>query len=144
GGPWSAAHETPAGTTTYQPSTRVPPTPPPRPPRPRRRGPVHGLVPATWGFALVAVAAIVLGAAHYHWQTSPWLLGLGGALAIFGLGVCVAGFLGRRSGSLSFMGVLLVVILLPWTFVAHAVNSDGSFWNPVSYGQMRWEPDSAA
>lgn len=141
GGPWAAAHETPTATTTYQPGT---PTPPPPPPRPRRRGPGHGLVRATWGFALVAVAAIVLGAEYYHWQTSPWLLGLGGALAIFGLGVCVAGFLGRRSGSLSFMGVLLVVILLPWTFVAHAVNSDDSFWNPVNYGQMRWEPDSAA
>src|SRR5699024_8898881 len=144
-GPWGDEQDATATTTMRSPGTpAVAPTPPPRPPRPRRRGPGAGLLRATWGLALVAVAALVLGGEYYDWQVSPWLLGLGGALAIFGLGVCVAGFLGRRSGSLSFMGVVLAVVLLPWAFVAHTVNGNGSFWNSVDYGEMRWEPDSAA
>src|SRR5699024_8328582 len=141
GGPWAATHETAAGTTTYHPGTPVPPTPPPRPPRPRRRGPGHGLVRATWGFALVAVAAMVLGGEYYDWQVSRWRMGLGCALSIFGLGVCVAGFLGRRSGSLSFMGVAVVVVRLPWALVARTVNGNGALWNSVDYGEMRGGPD---
>lgn len=119
------------------------PPPPPQPPRPKRRGPGRGLVRATWGLALVTIAALALGADYYHWPTNPWFLALGGALVVFGLGVCLAGFLGRRTGSLSFMGVILAVILLPWAFVTNAVDS-GEFWNPARYGQMYWSPDGAA
>lgn len=121
-----------------------PVTPPPPPPHPKRPGPGRGLIRATWGLALVAIAALALGADYYHWPINPWLLALGGALVIFGLGVCVAGFLGRRTGSLSFMGVLLAVVLLPWAFVANSVETTHHFWNPTHYGEMYWAPSGAA
>ncbi|MFN8077803.1 MAG: PspC domain-containing protein [Kineosporiaceae bacterium] len=104
---------------TPPPAVSVP-VPAPRPPRPPDlHQPLHALSMATAGLALLAAAAV--GGWDRAVGDVPGNLlvaCLAVALVVVGLGVVAAGFLGRRSGGLAPLGILLAVALLPAALLA--------------------------
>ena len=122
------------------------PPPPPKPPRRGRPGPGKLLVRATLGLALLLIAGLVLGEQYFawpggHWETSPWLVALGAGLVVIGLGVTLAGTLGRRSASLGVIGTILAIVLVPWAISA-PVLTQYNFTDSASYGDRYWSPQT--
>src|SRR5699024_10523977 len=111
-------------------------------------GPGKLLVRATFGLALLVIAALVLGAEYYtwpsaDWTTTPWLVALGGALVVIGLGATLAGLLGRRSASLGVIGTLLAIVLVPWAISAPPVLAQYNFADSSNYGDRYWSPQTS-
>lgn len=100
------------------------------------------LVRVTFGLALLATAALVLSAHYFDWQTSAWLIALGGGLVVLGLGATLAGILGRRSGSLAVVGTLLAIVLVPWAISVPVLNQY-DFTDSSTYGDRYWSPQNA-
>lgn len=98
---------------------------------------------ATFGVALLAIAVLAVLPEYYAWPPNQWLIALGGALVVLGLGATIAGLLGRRSSSLGVIGTLLAIVLIPWSISAPAF-SNYNFTDSASYGERTWEPATAA
>lgn len=131
---------------TPPPPTTPPPQQPPRPPRRNRPGPGKVLVRVTFGLALLVIAGLVLGAEYYAWPSgdwlsTPWLVALGGALVVLGLGATLAGLLGRRSSSLGVVGTLLAIVLVPWA-ISVPVLTQYNFTDSTNYGDRYWSPQT--
>lgn len=127
---------------TPPPSVSPPPEQPPKPPRRNRPGPGRVLVRVTFGLALLAIAGLVLAAHYFDWQSNAWLVALGGALVVLGLGATLAGLLGRRSASLGVVGTLLAIVLVPWAISA-PVLTQYNLTDSTSYGDRYWAPQTA-
>jgi phage shock protein PspC (stress-responsive transcriptional regulator) len=107
---------------------------PAQPPLLDLRAPSHPLTLAVLGLALVGAAVTVL----WDHVVSPLpahagLVALGVALAIVAIGVVVAGLLGRRSGGLAPIAVVLALLSIGGA-VGHGVDSPlhDQTWRPMS------------
>jgi phage shock protein PspC (stress-responsive transcriptional regulator) len=105
------------------------------PPRLDLQKPSHPLTLAVLGLALVGAAAVVMwdhlvGPLPAH----AGLVAMAVALGIVALGVILAGLLGRRSGGLAPIAVLLALVSILGA-VGHGVHSP--------FGPTRWQPLSA-
>jgi phage shock protein PspC (stress-responsive transcriptional regulator) len=126
----------PPGTTSGAPVTYPPAATVSAPARLDLRAPSHPLTLAVLGLALVGAAGVVMWDHLIHrLPAHAGLVALAVALGVVSLGVIVAGLLGRRSGGLAPVAILLAVLSIGGA-VGHGVDS------PLS--TQTWRPDSAA
>src|SRR5690625_2425718 len=92
------------------------------------------LVSAFAGLALITAAIIALVQMNSASSTQWWITPIGGAIIVLGLGVIVAGFLGRTSSALSPLAVITLVVTL-----AASMGWVGA--GPV-VGDVSWHPTS--
>lgn len=126
----------PSGTPSYAPVVYPPAATAYAQPRLDLHAPSHPLTLAVVGLAMVGAAGVVMW--DHLVDSLPAHAGLVApavSLGIVSLGVIVAGLLGRRSGGLAPIAVLLALVSIGGA-VGHGVDS------PV--GTQLWRPDSAA
>ena len=127
----------------------IPPRPPapPRPPRPPRRDPAslasHRVTRITLGVAVLAAVAvaIVARAGDPFDDADTVVLAMATALAVMAGGIVTAGLLGRRSGGLAPLAILLALAL----GIASAVDAaDLHSGDRISIvGERVWRPATA-
>ncbi|TDE97596.1 PspC domain-containing protein [Occultella glacieicola] len=148
-----ATYPTPSGTgphsahpTTWAPAPAPVPVPVPTvPARPRTPGPGRLLTRLVLGLTLIAIASLWLLEYVGDVVVGGWLTGIGVVLILLGIGVGVAGLLGRRSGGLGVVAVLIALIGVPWAAVEGSTNFGDFRWTESSsYGDARWVPQDAA
>ncbi|MBZ2197721.1 PspC domain-containing protein [Occultella gossypii] len=125
------------------------PTPAPRrapvPARPSTPGPGKALTRIVFGLSLVTIAGLWLLDYVGGVAVGGWLTGVGVVLVLFGIGVLVAGLLGRRSGVIGGLAVLIALVGVPWAAVEGSTNFGDFNWTESgSYGDARWVPQDAA
>jgi phage shock protein PspC (stress-responsive transcriptional regulator) len=128
----------------------VPPRPPapPRPPRPPRRDPAtlasHRITRITLGVAVLAAVAVVIvtRAADPFDGADTAVLTMATALAVMAGGIVTAGLLGRRSGGLAPLAILLAIALGIASAAAAADLRSGDRISIV--GDRDWRPVTAA
>lgn len=148
------------GTPPYQPpayggpSYRPPgygapqPATPPVALRPRVDGPGSVAVGIVLALCLFAGAGILIAHRTGVFDGGPALTIAGVSLALLGLGVIVAGALGRRSGALGGIAVVVAVLAVPAALVSNAIGS----WDPIvvsgdggtAVGDASWTPTTVA
>ena len=138
---------------TGGPAYGTPPPFPPRPPIPpqpprqpkNRRNPAtaasHRITRITLGLAVLAVATVVILERSAGIAANATVIALAAALGIIGLGIVVAGALGRRSGGLAPIGVLVAIALAIATAVAAADLRSADRISVV--GDRDWRPTTA-
>jgi phage shock protein PspC (stress-responsive transcriptional regulator) len=137
----SAGH----GSASYGPAVQQPPydgtTSVLDRPRTRRadvHAPSHAVTRATLGLALIAAAAILAWDRWAHPFSAPaWLVATAVALAVVALGVIFSGALGRRSGGLAPIAILLTVLATTgaaWHDTLSGLHVRQT-WAPVTSGQ---------
>ncbi len=127
-GPQQPGHQGPQGP---QHPAQQGPQPPPAP-KQLRAG--VALVSAFAGLALITAAIIALVQMNSATAAQWWITPIGGAVIVLGIGVIVAGFLGRTSSALSPLAVITLVVTL-----AASVGWIGA--GPV-VGNVSWHPTS--
>ncbi|WP_207632238.1 PspC domain-containing protein [Occultella kanbiaonis] len=146
----SATYGSPSGPDhPVVPAAAWTPTPPPRrapvPARPPTPGPGKALTRIVFGLSLVTIAALWLLDYVGGVAVGGWLTGVGVVLVLFGIGVLVAGLLGRRSGVIGGLAVLIALVGVPWAAVEGSTNFGDFAWTESgSYGDARWVPQDAA
>jgi phage shock protein PspC (stress-responsive transcriptional regulator) len=127
----------------------VPPRPPapPRPPRPPRRDPAtlasHRITRITLGLAVLAAVAVVIvsRAVDSADGADTAVLTMATALAVMAGGIIAAGLLGRRSGGLAPLAILLAIALGIASAAAAADLRSGDRISIV--GDRDWRPVTA-
>ena len=127
----------------------VPPRPPipPQPPRqPRnRRSPAtaasHRITRITLGIAVLVVAAVVIVDRTAGIDRNATVIALAAALGVIAAGIVAAGALGRRSGGLAPIGVLVAIALGLASAVAAADLKSADRISVV--GDRDWRPTTA-
>ncbi|MPV38652.1 PspC domain-containing protein [Georgenia subflava] len=138
--PWSATTAGSAGVPAgpYGPAQAS--YPPPVPPRPKSPGPGSALVTVILALALLTTAGLLL------WdRVEPlgWMLPLtigGAVLALLGLGVMIAGAVGRRGGALSVLGVLAALLVVPVTSATTVGPVAAGFTPGGAFGDHTFAP----
>lgn len=139
----SVGASTAPGTGTSEPPGAVPPAPgapqwgtppPPQPPRPRRRrlGAAATLVVLGLAAIVGSVTYLVLNATDA--SDVPVRLGFGAAAATVGIALIVTGFLGRKAGFASFIGLTLAVVTAIGAMIPRDLDLDGP------HGERTWAP----
>ncbi|HEY8719497.1 PspC domain-containing protein [Pengzhenrongella sp.] len=130
----------------YAPVPPVPPIPP-KPLKPRVYGPGRAAIRAVVGLTLLALAVLLILDRNgtLDWPVALTAAGIGIMLA--GLGIAIAGFRGRRSGTLGFLAIVAIVLAVPasiadqspWSGPSDNVRflvSDGA-WTPTTVADAR-------
>jgi len=111
---------------------------PPKPPRrPDVHKPLHPLTFATLGAALLAVAGVAVWDRGIHHLSQPATVAVGVALAVVALGIVLAGTLGRRSGGLAPIALLLALGLggsVAWQGAGLDSRAADVTWTPTGAG----------
>ena len=144
-GPTYAAAPTPyhAGPVAYGqvPPTAYPQVPPP-PTAPRKaqvRGPGASTLGVIVALTMIAAAGLLIADRAGRLSASPWAVAAGAFVVLLGLGIVAAGFRGRSSGVLGFLGIVAILFASP----VAAWNSND--WSAVSgphvgTGTQRYAP----
>jgi len=126
---------------TLAPAGRTPAPVTVRPPRPPRRPdvhrPLHPLTFATLGAALLAVAGVAVWDRGIHHLSQPATVAVGVALGVVALGIVLAGTLGRRSGGLAPIALLLALALggsITWQGMGLDSRTADVTWTPTGTG----------
>jgi phage shock protein PspC (stress-responsive transcriptional regulator) len=100
---------------------------------------------AAWFFVIVGAAIIAGGIAALaastdeNWMGVPAAAGLAIATLVAGLGAVIVAALGRRSGALGLVTILLVLVTVPTAFIPHdreLLPASASGLAPGSYAQL--------
>src|SRR5450756_588901 len=131
-GPTYASAPTPyhAGPVAYGqvPPTDYPQVPPP-PTAPRKahvRGPGASTLGVIVALTMIVAAGLLIADRAGRLSASPWAVAAGAFVVLLGLGIVAAGFRGRSSGVLGFLGIVAILCASP----VAAWNSND--WSAVS------------
>lgn len=131
-GPTYASAPTPyhAGPVAYGqvPPTAYPQVPPP-PAAPRKahvRGPGASTLGVIVALTMIVAAGLLIADRAGWLSASPWAVAAGAFVVLLGLGIVAAGFRGRSSGVLGFLGIVAILCASP----VAAWNSND--WSAVS------------
>lgn len=110
------------------------PLQPPPPPRPRRRRLGAGMTVVLIGLAAIIGSATTLITNATDLSDVAVRMGVAAAAVTIGVGVIIAGFIGRRAGFAAFLGLVLAL----GTAAGAAIPKDFSLAGP--HGELRWHP----
>ncbi|MEV7972526.1 PspC domain-containing protein [Cellulomonas sp. NPDC089187] len=125
GGPGTPLPPRPVPPHTGGPSWQSQPPKPPKPPKPVKPpvpGPGSAMTGAVMGLILIGLAGLLIADRTGHYDGPVASIVVGGGIVLVGLGIILCGLLGRRSGGLTALAIIGIVLAGP------AVAADSDTW----------------